>query len=413
MKTLQKIGIAFLLLNLWGLLVSEKATAQAGVSLQVFYDDMSPYGNWVNSPDYGYVWIPDVGQGFTPYNSSGHWVYTEYGWTWVSDYPWGWAPFHYGRWYSDPYYGWFWVPDTEWGPGWVTWRHSDSYYGWAPIGPGISIDMAYSNNYNVPHNHWTFVRNYDFGRANINQYYVNNSNNTILINNTTIINNIHNDNSRNSRYNSGPDRKEVQQRTGNDFAPVAVRDRDTPGQQMSQKELQLYRPRVDRDNSNGNRAVPTKVMDIKEVKPQAERSPKSSTPTSVQPSNRDPNIRDTKPSELPPTRGVTPLKVPKPDKQPARNNPVPPTQPRPQRNTTLGTMPQRQQQRVNQQPPQQRQQRQQRVQQNNRPVEPQRQQAPVRQQVQQPRPQNINPQPRIQRQEPAGNQPLGNQEKRD
>ena len=121
-----------------GALLIKPSNADAqrvSVSLQVFYDDLSPYGQWVNDPDYGYVWAPSVASDFSPYSSDGHWVLTDEGWTWVSDYPWGWAPFHYGRWNFNPAFGWIWIPDTVWGPAWVSWRRSPGYYGWAPLGP--------------------------------------------------------------------------------------------------------------------------------------------------------------------------------------------------------------------------------------------------------------------------------------
>lgn len=93
---------------------------QQPITLQTFYDQLAPYGQWINYPNYGYVFIPSAGPGFVPYSTSGHWVYTEqYGWTWASDYAWGWATFHYGRWNYDMNYGWFWVPDLQWGPAWV------------------------------------------------------------------------------------------------------------------------------------------------------------------------------------------------------------------------------------------------------------------------------------------------------
>src|ERR1700761_1436748 len=42
---------------------------------QVFYDELSPYGNWIDYPDYGYVWAPaDVGPDFRPYATNGYWV---------------------------------------------------------------------------------------------------------------------------------------------------------------------------------------------------------------------------------------------------------------------------------------------------------------------------------------------------
>ena len=62
--------------------------------------DLTPYGQWVMTPDYGTVSIPAVAPGWVPYRD-GRWVYIEpWGWTWVDDAPWGFAPFHYGRWVS-------------------------------------------------------------------------------------------------------------------------------------------------------------------------------------------------------------------------------------------------------------------------------------------------------------------------
>src|SRR5580692_6949742 len=52
------------------------------VSYQSFYDQLSPYGQWINNPTYGYVFMPNVGPDFKPYTTNGHWVYTDEGWTW-------------------------------------------------------------------------------------------------------------------------------------------------------------------------------------------------------------------------------------------------------------------------------------------------------------------------------------------
>src|ERR1700734_1893031 len=111
------------------------------VSYQVFYDDLSPYGQWIDYPGYGYVWMPDAGPDFKPYATNGHWVYSDEGWIWASDYEWGWATFHYGRWFFDPSYGWMWIPGNEWAPAWVNWRQNSDYYGWAPLGPNFSQGM--------------------------------------------------------------------------------------------------------------------------------------------------------------------------------------------------------------------------------------------------------------------------------
>src|SRR6218665_3690528 len=145
-----------LLLLLTG--TTQKVMAQGeDVSLQTFYDELSPYGTWIQDPQYGYVWRPDVDQSdFRPYYSNGRWAMTEYGNTWVSNYDWGWAPFHYGRWVINGYRQWIWLPDTNWGPAWVDWRSGDGYYGWAPMAPSISINLSFGRRYVVPDFCWNF-----------------------------------------------------------------------------------------------------------------------------------------------------------------------------------------------------------------------------------------------------------------
>ena len=172
MKSNFKVLVIFLGLLMSSVIFTKKASAQEpNVSFQVFYDQLSPYGQWVDYPNYGYVWIPDAGPDFSPYSSGGHWIMTDYGWTWVSDYNWGWAPFHYGRWDYDNYYGWFWVPDNEWGPAWVIWRRANGYYGWEPMEPGISISASFGRDYDNHYDRWIFVRDRYIDRSDINRYY--------------------------------------------------------------------------------------------------------------------------------------------------------------------------------------------------------------------------------------------------
>src|SRR5665647_822816 len=150
------------------------------ITYQQFYDDLSPYGYWINYPGYGYCWIPNE-QGFRPYYTNGHWVYTNYGWTWVSNYNWGWAPFHYGRWMNNMDYGWIWVPGYEWAPAWVSWRGGGDNYGGAPLQPGMNNYMG-----SIPDYDWTFVPNRYINSPRINNYYINQSRNITIINNTNI-----------------------------------------------------------------------------------------------------------------------------------------------------------------------------------------------------------------------------------
>ena len=109
-----------------------------------FYNNLSPYGSWVNLEGYGWCWQPRVvviSPGWRPYCDGGYWVYSDVGWYWQSAYSWGWAPFHYGRWYAHPRCGWVWMPDRVWGPAWVTWRVAGDSCGWAPLPPHAEFDV--------------------------------------------------------------------------------------------------------------------------------------------------------------------------------------------------------------------------------------------------------------------------------
>jgi hypothetical protein len=138
-----------------------------------FYTALSPYGNWVFLPGYGYVWQPGgVGYGWRPY-TNGHWVWTDYGWTWVSGYNWGWAPFHYGRWaYTGG--GWYWVPGTAWGPAWVSWRTGPGYVGWAPLPPSAAwrpgVGLARFDEREINERSYVFVPQRNLTAVNLNQH---------------------------------------------------------------------------------------------------------------------------------------------------------------------------------------------------------------------------------------------------
>src|SRR5438270_2582194 len=106
-----------------------------GPSMADFRSGLRPYGRWIRTPDYGWVWRPrHVGDRWQPY-WDGRWVWTTAGWTWVSDEPWGWATYHYGRWAIIDGVGWVWLPGRVWGPAWVAWRWGGGYAGWCPLGP--------------------------------------------------------------------------------------------------------------------------------------------------------------------------------------------------------------------------------------------------------------------------------------
>ncbi len=118
-----------------------KAQVEVSVTIGGFYNELAPYGRWIDCR-YGRCWVPRrVARRWQPY-TNGRWVYTEYGWTWVSRDPWGGSPYHYGTWTYLRGYGWSWVPGTVWAPAWVTWSYSDRYVGWAPLPPSIVFEAS-------------------------------------------------------------------------------------------------------------------------------------------------------------------------------------------------------------------------------------------------------------------------------
>ena len=152
-------------------------SGRATVDLGFFYDDLAPYGNWIERPSYGWVWTPRaVSTSWRPYED-GHWVWSDDGWVWVTDEPYGWATYHYGRWYDDPEIGWSWVPGDEWGPAWVSWQEGADYVGWAPLPPDVSVSVGLGGGYGgyaygiAPEN-YLFVPERDFLAPRLATYVV-------------------------------------------------------------------------------------------------------------------------------------------------------------------------------------------------------------------------------------------------
>ena len=274
MKTNFRIlGVLLVLLTSFTLFPKTTKAQQDYVSFQVFYDELSPYGQWIDYPQYGYAWLPDVNNDFMPYSTNGQWIFTDYGWTWASGYEWGWAPFHYGRWDYDTYYGWLWVPDYEWGPSWVTWRSASGYYGWQPMRPGISISFSFGNEYyNSYNDHWMFVRDRDFQRPNVSRYDLDQPQRDRIIRKSTVINNTYMDNRRNTTYISGPGRNDVQRSTGKRVNSVTIQENTRPGQDLSNGKLRIYRPQVRNNNDQGKKPAPERITNMEQVRRPAGRS---------------------------------------------------------------------------------------------------------------------------------------------
>ena len=110
-----------------------KAYAAGPSTVAEFKSVLANYGKWGMHDKFGEIWIPTVTPpSWHPYPAC-QWVYTKQGWYFDDSTPWGSIVHHYGRWENDEQVGWFWIPDADWSPGWVAWRQSDQWVGWAPL----------------------------------------------------------------------------------------------------------------------------------------------------------------------------------------------------------------------------------------------------------------------------------------
>jgi hypothetical protein len=232
------------------------------VDVSSFYGSLSPYGSWINVEGTWY-WQPTamvVDSSWSPYCQRGHWVYTDCGWMWQSDYSWGWAPFHYGRWHRHSRYGWIWMPDTVWAPAWVSWRHSDSAIGWAPLPPeamyeaGIGFSLrgkrvSVDFEFGMESSCFTFVPAAQFCELEPERIRLPRAEALRVYNTTTVIQNnyIYNDN---RIINNGPSVAHIREVTHRSIKQVKIVDQSIrPGQPIhvggvSAESVAVYRPHV-------------------------------------------------------------------------------------------------------------------------------------------------------------------------
>ncbi|MBI5802840.1 MAG: hypothetical protein HZA92_19230 [Verrucomicrobia bacterium] len=242
--------------------VAPPAPAALPPQVNIFYQQLQPYGTWMQVADFGWCWQPSVAvatPAWRPYADRGRWLHTDSGWYWQSDYAWGWAPFHYGRWLQHARSGWLWVPDTHWGPAWVVWRSSTTHCGWAPLPPsavfvagqGIHFGgsrVAFNFDFGLPRHHFTFVPFTRFCDRNPHYYALTPTVVQNVYNQTTVINNIQVNN--NVVVNNGVPAERVAILTRSEIRKVTVREAGPQEQSVlrldklekSGSDLVIYRP---------------------------------------------------------------------------------------------------------------------------------------------------------------------------
>jgi len=215
-----------------------------------FYEELSYYGDWVMTRDYGWAWFPrNVHPYWRPY-TDGRWVTTEYGWTWVSYEPFGWATYHYGRWTRHPRFGWLWVPGTIWGPAWVSWQHGGGYVGWAPLPPAVGFQVGvglqfggFNLSVGIRSDDYSFVPERSFLEPRLHGYMVPTARNVTMIRNTTNITNYTYIDNR--VVNRGVEVRRIEQASGRRVQKFHVADtKQKDRSEVAQGEVRIYRPQA-------------------------------------------------------------------------------------------------------------------------------------------------------------------------
>lgn len=232
------------------------------VTLRVFYDELSPYGEWISCGGGVYGWRPlGVHIRWRPY-TVGRWCWTDDGWYWFSDEPWGWATFHYGRWYYDDYYGWIWIPGYDWAPAWVEWRYGGGCIGWAPLSPyavfSVSWGIHYRARWYTPVMWWNFVDCGYIASSNVHRYVYRHEHNSRYVGTTRSGGSVRYDGGRiRSR---GPEREYVEREGRTRIEHVGVRE---SGEQRGERlrseggrgHIEVFRPRIEAPIDDASDAV--------------------------------------------------------------------------------------------------------------------------------------------------------------
>ena len=277
------LGIIFTILI--GTVLEDRAQARTSVNINLFYEELAPYGQWSPHQEFGYVWQPyEVGYDWKPY-SNGKWAWSDQGWIWVSYEPYGWATYHYGRWIYDDYRGWLWIPGTTWAPAWVSWHQSPEYIGWSPLPPdrrffieiGFNFNSYkpyrykpyyykpyhykhkhkkhhyYHHNYRPPARHCVFLPHHKFGHhKHAGKASVLNPQDAIVFRNSKNITNIKY--SGNKVINYGPDKYFIEKRSNKKVVRHNIVDRKHVGAPKHINRVQgntynVYRPKIQRNNN--------------------------------------------------------------------------------------------------------------------------------------------------------------------
>lgn len=273
---------------------------EAGVSVNVggdhdvgfFEEQLAPHGKWLDVPDHGRVWQPTVVLSETewrPYLNNGHWSWTDAGWYWDSFYAWGWAPFHYGRWDYVENYNWVWTPGETWAPAWVSWRQSDSNYGWAALGSNARFEGGvFVDGVDVRADLFNFVPAQSFLSVDLGSVAISRRDAENIYRETRNVNNSY-AYTDNRVVNNGIPVKQVGLATHQEIKAMPIADAKSPGEKgVADGKISAFRPAIKKGTVPASHETKEKAAELKQSEPATKPSESKPADTKAKPTYANP-----------------------------------------------------------------------------------------------------------------------------
>jgi hypothetical protein len=299
--------------NAWGVDVDVNSGVNVSVGgehdVGFFEEHLAQHGKWLDVPEHGRVWQPSIvltETDWRPYLNNGHWIWTDAGWYWESNYAWGWAPFHYGRWDYVDNYNWVWTPGETWAPAWVSWRQSDSHYGWAPLGASARFEAgAFVGGVEIRADLFNFVPTQSFLSIDLGRVAVSHRDAANVYKETKIVNNsyVYTDN---RVINNGIPVKQVGLAVHQEIKAAPIVDAKSPeAKAAGDGKISAFRPAIKKSTVPAAHETTTKAVEPKSAEPATKSNESKPADTKTKPSDAKPDETKAKATEPKPAEPAT------------------------------------------------------------------------------------------------------------
>lgn len=207
---------------------------------------------WKPSPSLAINTVEGLTPEYAPY-SNGRWVNTDKGWYFKANTPAEETTSHYGRWVNTPSAGWLWVPGRVWAPAWVDWKQNESQVSWAPLPPSAYMVNGSLSAPVIDNNSYVVVEKKYFLEPNVYKYnntYTQSGERIVVSDMASVIGLVLVDN---LLFNRGPDVSMIQTVYGRNIELVNITPVRTYSEiKYTDKQFYIYHPGFKRYKNKGN-----------------------------------------------------------------------------------------------------------------------------------------------------------------